>query len=196
LHFLELANAGLESLPDHFGYFIPNARVVNLNFNGLKDLRPLQGIVRLRKLTVVGNRLTRLRKTASVVAMFSSIAKVDLRDNPLTVGFYPPVTESTVALRTIAEGGQVPEAYEACLADADEDEIYRNRLDSDTKLRRRVYEMLLANGCPRISMIDGLPVNKAFILRRDDIWSRLVEIGVLRDIRDQSAPGCDGPVDR
>ena len=62
LQYLELANSGIEHLPQEFGLMMPNIRVLNLNFNAISNIRPLSGIVRLKKLFLAGNRLGRLRE--------------------------------------------------------------------------------------------------------------------------------------
>jgi Leucine-rich repeat (LRR) protein len=195
LQFLELASAGLSSLPANLAEFIPNARSINLNFNGLKDLRALCGIPKLRKLSVVGNRLGRLRKTAMAIASCPSLVKVDMRNNPLTVGFYPPVKDATMILRQKA-GAATIDPYELAPAEDDDDEekadeedrVYRSRLDEDTKLRRRVYELLLANGCQRLAWLDGRRFDGPSALRRDDaVWSKLVDMGVLLECQSDTA---------
>lgn len=93
LQYLDLASCGISDLPFEFGPHLPNLRVLNLNFNAIKDLNPLIGIVRLNKLLVVGNRIQRLRKSVRVLEMIggrngSSLTKVDFRGNQVVAGFY------------------------------------------------------------------------------------------------------------
>lgn len=184
LQYLELANCGLESLPAEFGQMMSNVRVLNLNFNALHDLKPLLGIVRLKRLHISGNRLTRLRKTTGVLSQFSSLANVDIRNNPVTLGFYPPVTETRVALLQRAEDdGEVAVEDPFTLLDADEvkDKAYAGRLDMETRMRRRVYEMLLVGGCQRLKMLDGLPANTEVADVKDAVWDELVKIGLVQN---------------
>ncbi|KAI9834139.1 MAG: hypothetical protein M1826_005250 [Phylliscum demangeonii] len=143
LHYLELAVAGLDCLPVDFGLRMPNVRVLNLNFNALKDITPLVGMRRLKKLYVTGNRLGRLRKVTHALARLPALEEVDLRNNPITLGFYPPSLQSRVMsrgannehrlrnLKSAREHSRLP------ATDPAEDGLYRKQLDVDTLLRRR-----------------------------------------------------------
>ena len=62
----------------------------------------------------------------------------------------------------------------------DEDEAYYARLDEGTRLRRRVYEMLVASECKSLRELDGLPFVREDVLVRDEVWERLVVLGVVR----------------
>src|SRR6202012_5859041 len=92
------ANCGLANLPENFGLAAPNLRAVNLNFNALKDLRPLLNIKRLTSLFAAGNRLTRLRKTMAVLAKLMHLEVLDLRGNPFTLGFHEPPSSNTASI--------------------------------------------------------------------------------------------------
>ena len=197
---LELASTGLQNLSLDFGLQCPNLRVLNLNYNALHDLRPLLGIARLHKLYLAGNRVSRLRRTAAVLQHLSlEFAEVDLRNNPLTVGFYTPQTanllghksEKRIVLSTgpaMADEDDLDDdttakagdAYLLPRLDREADASARERLDEDTKLRRRVYEMLLVASCKELCMLDGLEVDKKEIGQRDEVWDRLKELGILR----------------
>ncbi|GAD99037.1 hypothetical protein AOR_1_1896144 [Paecilomyces variotii No. 5] len=95
---LDLASCALPSLPEDFAINFPNVKVLNLNFNALSDAGGIVGMKCLGRLTLVGNRFTRLRRLCQVLAHVgkapsgnrSSLKRIDLRGNPLTVGFYPP----------------------------------------------------------------------------------------------------------
>ena len=66
---------------------------------------------------------------------------------------------------------------------ADADAAHQSRLDPDTRLRRRVHEMLLLGSRSSLRRLDGLPVGEARcaeVMRRDEVWERLVALGVLR----------------
>lgn len=98
LQLLDIASCGIRVLPDHFGKDFPNLRVLNLNFNSISDLGSIANMRGLSRLTAAGNRISRLRMLCQVVARIgrssqhdsSSLKTLDLRNNPLTVGFYPP----------------------------------------------------------------------------------------------------------
>ncbi|KAK7535790.1 uncharacterized protein J3D65DRAFT_626252 [Phyllosticta citribraziliensis] len=283
LHRLELANCGLVALPERFGLLAPNVRILNLNANAMRDLRPLLNMKKLRKLEVAGNRLQRLRRNVLVLSKLgSSLKTVDMRNNPFNVGFYAqPLLASTLAAAstaalaqskvraskdngsalprlltapppasapgsfTSAAGGGVasptfsPLSFPSTVtssfvshpADDSDDETptqaddadpftssqrfyasphpanlhslppqpaaldanYRVRLDADTALRRRVYEMLVAHACEGVKKLDGLSFDRTRVLgaasgkgggkaraEDDGVWARLIEVGVVR----------------
>jgi hypothetical protein len=77
----------------------------------------------------------------------------------------------------LAHGGN--EASRVAEADA----AHLARLDADTRLRRRVHEMLLLGGRAKLRRLDGLAVGaerRKEVMRRDEVWERLVALGVLR----------------
>jgi hypothetical protein len=103
LQLLDVASCGLKEIPGHFGARFPNLRVLNLNFNALTELGGIAGMNGLGRLTLVGNRVSRLRMLCQVVSKLGKsndhgyrvLKTIDIRGNPLTVGFYPsPVTGS------------------------------------------------------------------------------------------------------
>lgn len=197
LNHLEVASTGLQSFPPDFGLQCPNIRILNTNYNAIHDLRPLLGIVKLEKLFFAGNRVSRLRRTAAVLdRVGKGLLEFDLRNNPLTVGFYTPQESSREEKRVVPHGRnsradddladpdlQNNRAYLLPTADKTADNISRERLDEETKLRRRVYEMLVINSCKMLERLDGLEVDRQMVSRRDGIWERLIDLGVLKTKR-------------
>ncbi|KAF7196572.1 Septation initiation network scaffold protein cdc11 [Pseudocercospora fuligena] len=195
---LELASAGLQELPDDFGLKLPNLVTLNLNFNSLKDIRPLLNSQKLEKLTVCGNRLERLRKSVATLSKIPTLRELDLRDNILTQGFYAPITATPAA--TIQTS--VVRRDSAHTEEQDEDETreqievakyvlpsqpsreidttHHDRLDESTKLRRRVCHLMLGHSCHCLSLLDGLPFEKKDAMVKDRIWDRLVELGIMK----------------
>lgn len=192
---LELACCGLKELPKDFGLKFSNLRNLNLSFNALKDLRPLLNIPHLESLHVAGNRICRLRKTVAAISKMQHLRRFDSRDNPFTLGFYPPtataaneqslipssdpfdITESeteTQIQRRAARALLLPSADRAA------DTEHCGRLDEDSKLRRRVYELMLCQGSRTLQKLDGLSFDRARIGIRDDVWNRLIDLGVMR----------------
>ena len=185
LQMLELACTGLQTLSPDFGTKCPNLRIINFNYNALRDLRPLLGIAKLRRLYLAGNRITRLRRTTAVLGRLNKeLKEVDLRNNPLTVGFYTPQDSSRQEEKrmVVKKGGQLlvvsdhqnedyilksARAYLLPPLDTESDYSSRERLDEDTKLRRRVYEMLIVNSCKGLESLDGLEVERTMVGRRD-----------------------------
>jgi len=199
---LELASTGLQTLPPDFGLTCPNLRTLNLNYNAIRDLRPLLGIVKLQDLFLAGNRVSRLRRTAAVLdRLGKDLLEIDLRNNPLTVGFYTPQDSSREEKQIVAHNAKIPIDNEEVEArdekafllpplDSELDERSRERLDEDTKLRRRVYEMLVVNACKRLSHLDGLEVSRRDVGQRDGVWERLLELGVLKEKDGKDARKC------
>ena len=192
---LELAFAGIENLSLDFGVQMPNLRFLNLNHNGIKDLRPLLGIVKLVELHVAANRLARLRRTTTVLGKLGNALKVlDCRVNPLTVGFYDTCSQSTIVeQQLILMKNEIHEedwedtreslpgkAYIMPNTDGEADQDFCHRLDEDTALKRRVYELLILGECNVLSQLDGLYVDGYMKEQDDSAWSRLLELGVLR----------------
>lgn len=178
---LELASMGLKELPNDFGQLTPNIRSINLNFNSIRDLRPLLNIKRLSELLVAGNKLERLRANAMVLGKLPTLSKLDWRDNPLTLRFYPPASENRImSLRQKPSDEQTTDRFVLPNGDADDDQQYLSRLDYETRIRRRVSEMMLANFCRNLRELDGLPFDKARVLVKDDVWERLLYLGVIQ----------------
>jgi autonomous glycyl radical cofactor GrcA len=178
---LELASMGLKELPEKFGQLTPNIRSVNLNFNSIKDLRPLLNIKRLDELLLAGNKLERLRANALVLGKLGTLSKLDWRDNPLTLRFYAPTSENRImSLRQKPSDEQLTDRFVLPDGDAEADCIHLERLDFETRIRRRVTEMMLANLCKNLRELDGLVFDKARVLVKDDIWERMLLLGVIQ----------------
>jgi Leucine-rich repeat (LRR) protein len=98
LQLLDLAACALKGLPGDFALSFPNVKVLNLNFNSIDGVEPLVGMNCLARLMIVGNRLSRMRRVCQILSRLGrtgkgtacSLRKLDLRGNPLTIGFYPP----------------------------------------------------------------------------------------------------------
>ncbi|KAJ4404694.1 Protein nud1 [Neurospora sp. IMI 360204] len=206
LQLLELANCGLTKLPVDVGQMMPNLRVLNLNMNALEDLSPLRHVPRLKRLFVSGNRIRDLSSLVEVLTNFSCLTAVDLRGNGLVTGFYSPVQElckgGAASLgkqnQNKSSNNMDEEAQKGQEADGQQDEhenkdqwtlpsqtpasdrAYSSRLDLQTKMRRRVYDHLLAEKCSRLKKVDGLPFDRDDVLgRRDEVWKALVARGVF-----------------
>jgi hypothetical protein len=86
-------------------------------------------------------------------------------------------------------------AYILPTADLMTDNEHCARLDTDANLRRRVYELLLSQSSKSLERLDGLAFDRSRVVKRDGVWERLVEIGVMRksesdDIR-VNTPVCE-----
>jgi len=79
LIYLELAACRLTVLPEGMSRLLPNLRVLNLNYNFLEDVRPLGGLRRLRKLTIIGSRLKSTKPLIRLVAEMPDAEMLDFR---------------------------------------------------------------------------------------------------------------------
>ncbi|KAI1388465.1 uncharacterized protein F4822DRAFT_402918 [Hypoxylon trugodes] len=201
LQYLELANCGLERLPPDLGQLTPNLRILNLNMNAVDDLTALQYIPRLKKLLAAGNRLSDPAHVADVLAEFPHLARLDLRDNPATLGFYAPV--QAIPTTPSKSHAQAPnkswvngtsngtnwntnnaniDPFTLPDADPDRDNKFASRSDMGTRMRRRFYELVVLDRCRRLKMLDGLPVTMgATACRGDKVWDALVRSGVVAE---------------
>ncbi|KAL2107722.1 hypothetical protein VUR80DRAFT_4838 [Thermomyces stellatus] len=183
LQLLELASCGLRALPAGMGQMMPNLRSLNVCFNAISSLEPLRFVPRLKRLLAAGNRLSDGTSALGVAAGFPHLRELDLRDNPLTLGFYPP---GQVLVRADESAAQSVEGFRLPAADRERDASFRRRLDEGTGLRRRLYEVAVAGGCKGLRVLDGLEVRKREVLGRDEVFERLVREGVIPD---EEAPG-------
>ncbi|KAH9012964.1 hypothetical protein EDB83DRAFT_2444339 [Lactarius deliciosus] len=91
LIYLEIAACRLSKLPANFSTLVPNLRVLNLNYNFLEDVKPLEGLHRLNKLTIIGSRLKGTKGIIKVLRGCPDVEMVDFRMNPCTLGWYLPL---------------------------------------------------------------------------------------------------------
>ncbi|KAI0051077.1 hypothetical protein FA95DRAFT_1580818 [Auriscalpium vulgare] len=91
LIYLEIAACRLTGLPNNLPALAPNLRVLNLNYNFLEDVRPLEGLRRLNKLTIIGSRLKGTKGLIRVLRGCPDVEMVDFRMNPCTLGWYLPL---------------------------------------------------------------------------------------------------------
>lgn len=174
---LDLANCGLQRLPDNLGEMLPNLRILNLNFNGLSDIGALVGIPRLKRLHVAGNRLANLKMLAKILAEFPWLIEVDIRDSALTQGFYPSM--HVMLHKEKAQSQDVIDSFKLPDADPERDARFCGLLDMETRIQRRVYERKIARACKQLQKLDGLPINKRVRHVKDIVWKTMVERGLL-----------------
>jgi Leucine-rich repeat (LRR) protein len=191
LQLLELANCGLQVLPPGMGQLMPNLRSLNLNFNAIANLSSLQYIPRLKKLLVAGNRLADSTLVMELLTDFPHLAQLDLRDNPVTLGFYAPIQ---VLVSTERAGTVDP--FSLPDADVEKDRLYASRLDETTVLRRRLHQIVFAASCQRLRKLDGLPIKRADILAKDGLYQVLVADGLLPELEETLVEGRDSPTQK
>lgn len=193
LQYLEMSSCGLNSLPDLLGLKLPNLRILNVNFNALTDLEPLTMISRLKVLHVAGNRLGALDLIAMQLSNFKALTRLDMRSNPSTLGFYPPACEKrTVGVdignTTLQEDQRKSDPFIMEDGDKNKDKAFEGRLDIDTAVKRRIYELMLINECGSLRYLDGLPLARGRVARRDRIFSEMMRLGLIET--------CDGQEQR
>jgi hypothetical protein len=77
LVYFELAACRLTSLPQNFAKLIPNVRVLNLNYNFLEEVKPLEGLTRIKKMTIIGSRVA---GTKGLIRMAQGMPEVEMVD--------------------------------------------------------------------------------------------------------------------
>lgn len=171
---LELAACGISTLPTKFGSSFPNCRQLNVNFNAINELTPLRGMVKLTHMFAAKNRISRLRRTCILMSKLTSLREIDIRENPLTVGFYSPTAKTM-------DGNQPSEeaTYRLPEGSIKRDPSWIKRLDEVTGLKRRTIELLLTENCKNLVQLDGMPLHRAELVKKDRTWDKLTERGVL-----------------
>lgn len=177
LQLLDLANCGLDKLPKNLGQLTPNLRTININFNAISDLSALRYVPRLKKLLVAGNRLADSTSVTELLTDFPHLTRLDVRDNPMTLGFYAPC-QALVSTKGEDNGDRftLPDT------DPERDATYASRLDETTKLRRRLHQVVLTASCKRLRVLDGLAIDRNEILAIDTALQSLIDDGLLPDI--------------
>ncbi|RVD84455.1 uncharacterized protein DFL_006204 [Arthrobotrys flagrans] len=194
LQYLELASCNLRTLPSNFGRLMTNIRVINLNNNALSDIKPLYGIVRLKKLYLVGNRISNLQKLNNMLRFLPFLSELDLRHNPLTLGFYAILSQSTHLTKPETSGEIIdPSPFLMQHQDKDSDEMFQRSMTEDTAVARRCYDILIGEQCPQMTHLDGLTFDIKHKLRHDSIWERMASLGLLFETK--SKGNGDPPLD-
>lgn len=177
LQLLDLANCGLDKLPKNLGQLTPNLRTININFNAISDLSALRYVPRLKKLLVAGNRLADSTSVTELLTDFPHLTRLDVRDNPMTLGFYAPC-QALVS----TNGEDNGDRFTLPDTDPERDATYASRLDETTKLRRRLHQVVLTASCKRLRVLDGLAIERKDMLAIDTVLQSLIDDGLLPDI--------------
>ncbi|KAI5824933.1 L domain-like protein, partial [Schizophyllum commune Tattone D] len=154
LVYLELAACRLTALPDAFAGLFPNVRVLNLNYNFLADpeAAKLRGLVRLRRLSMVGGRSVDFRCVIEDRDSLSlRLMVIDGRMNPCTLGWYLPLLVKDVpgALSPSAAGEW-----------AEMDAKFRRDLPDEAYIGRLAYRGLMMQRCGQLRTLDGVGVTE------------------------------------
>ncbi|GAA6037397.1 hypothetical protein JCM8097_008549 [Rhodosporidiobolus ruineniae] len=171
LVYLELAMCQLTSLPTNLASVIPNVRTLNLDYNFLENLTPLEGLTRLSKLSVVGARLAKARPVANVLSSLVELESVDFRMNPFTLAFYPPLVPTSEGLlpshaehrilhpdnlssssspESISDPSTSSKAWQAL------DTKFRRALPDEWYHKRAAYRAVVLQSAPALARLDGI----------------------------------------
>ncbi|OAX39884.1 hypothetical protein K503DRAFT_769104 [Rhizopogon vinicolor AM-OR11-026] len=179
LVYLEVAACRLTCLPHDLARLTPNLRVLNLNYNFLDDALPLEGLTRLKRLTMIGSRLKRTKPLIRVLQRMPDVEMLDFRMNPCTLGWYLPllVKDLPGALQPSERNGS-SEGEEACSRGEkgsteygwqELDSKFRRDLPDDAYVGRLAYRGLVMRACPRIGMLDGVEVTEKERAKADQL---------------------------
>ncbi|GAA5826499.1 hypothetical protein JCM5353_003027 [Sporobolomyces roseus] len=170
LTYLELAMCQLTSLPPNLASLVPNVRTLNLDFNFLESLEPLRGLTRLGKLSVVGARLNKVRPVVGVLESLVELESLDMRMNPITLAFYPPLGPVTDSLlpshreHRILHPDSLPSSSTTTTVATSSitpdfttlDSKFRKALPDEWYFKRSAYRAALMHAVPSLIKLDGI----------------------------------------
>ncbi|KAG2144182.1 uncharacterized protein EDB93DRAFT_1154211 [Suillus bovinus] len=168
LLYLEVAACRLTCLPQDLARLTPNLRVLNLNYNFLNDALSLEGLTRLRKLTMIGSRLKGTRQLIRILQRMPDVEMLDFRMNPCTLGWYLPVVVKDLpgALQPCEDRGEKGSTEYGW---QELDSKFRRDLPDDAYVGRLAYRGLIMRACPRIGMLDGVEVSEKERTKADQL---------------------------
>ncbi|QRV77784.1 Septation initiation network scaffold protein cdc11 [Ceratobasidium sp. AG-Ba] len=154
LIYLELAACRLSTLPSDLSKLVPNVRVLNLNYNFLSDVRPLDGLVRLRKLTIIGSRIKATKPLLRTLQSMKEIEMLDFRMNPFSLGWYLPLLVRDIpgALQPSETTGKHDAPW------SDLDVKFRRDLPDELYIGRLAYRGLIMRVCTQLRIMDGIEI--------------------------------------
>ncbi|KAG2065040.1 hypothetical protein BDR04DRAFT_1109154 [Suillus decipiens] len=196
LLYLEVAACRLTSLPQDLARLTPNLRVLNLNYNFLSDALPLEGLTRLRKLTMIGSRLKGTKQLIRALQCMPDAEMLDFRMNPCTLGWYLPLLVK-----------DIPGALQPCerkgISDGEDgdgrgekgsteygwqelDSKFRRDLPDDAYVGRLAYRGLIMRACPRIGMLDGVEVSEKERKKADQLLQGMMTKSKIKGAKGKS----------
>ncbi|KAG1743241.1 uncharacterized protein EDB91DRAFT_1126475 [Suillus paluster] len=197
LVYLEVAGCRLTTLPHDLARLAPNLRVLNLNYNFLNDAVPLEGLTRLKKLTMIGSRLKGTKPLIRILQQMPDVEMLDFRMNPCTLGWYLPllVKDLPGALQPSERNGTREEEDGQSRGEKGSTEYgwqeldskFRRDLPDDAYVGRLAYRGLVMRACPRIGMLDGVEVSEKERTKADQLLQ-----GVMAKSKIKGAKGKSG----
>ncbi|KAG2115465.1 hypothetical protein DEU56DRAFT_841154 [Suillus clintonianus] len=196
LVYLEVAACRLSSLPHDLARLTPNLRVLNLNYNFLHDAVSLEGLTRLKKLSMIGSRLKGTKPLIRILQCMPDVEMLDFRMNPCTLGWYLPVLVKDVpgALQPSERHGS--RDGEDALARGEKgsteygwqelDSKFRRDLPDDAYVGRLAYRGLVMRACPRIGMLDGVLVSEKERAKADQLLQGMMGKSKIKGAKGKS----------
>ncbi|WWC66241.1 uncharacterized protein I206_100142 [Kwoniella pini CBS 10737] len=174
LIYLEIAACKLNQWPKQFNKLLPNLKVINLNYNHLKNLDGLKELNGLRKLTIVGNRLGNDYDDKNVLKGLkglNNLEEIDFRMNPSTLSFYFPLllstNSSTTTTTTITNNQSILDPSLTTLTIKLKminwqsfDNKFRKNLTDEWYSKRLVYRGLIMLNCLKLKKLDGILIEE------------------------------------
>lgn len=72
--------------------------------------------------------------------------------------------------------------------DENKDRTFQSRLDLETALLRRRYEIVISERCPRMKRLDGLQFRRTEVFRKDVVYDELRRVGLIKYAPEQFTP--------
>lgn len=177
LEFLELSGCSVVSLP-HTTSLWPNIRVLNLNYNHLRDLSPLHRLLYLRRLMLVANSIEAIDMVACTVRRLPKLHALDLRRNPVANALYAPLISTTATVLCLS---LLP--YQVDIQWRQTDLHYRMHLSDLTLCRRAAYRSTIIRCAPAcLSELDGQPVTSNERSEAEEMFRWIRDQAALPDV--------------
>ncbi|QRW06729.1 Septation initiation network scaffold protein cdc11 [Ceratobasidium sp. AG-Ba] len=125
----------------------PTFAFLNLNYNFLSDVRPLDGLVRLRKLTIIGSRIKATKPLLRTLQSMKEIEMLDFRMNPFSLGWYLPL---------LVQPSETTGKHDAPWSDLDVK--FRRDLPDELYIGRLAYRGLIMRVCTQLRIMDGIEI--------------------------------------
>ncbi|WVW82275.1 hypothetical protein I302_104281 [Kwoniella bestiolae CBS 10118] len=171
LVYLEIAACQLTIWPD-FSKLLPNLKVLNMNYNYLRNLDGVKGLKGLRKLTLVGGRLGSEEVIGGSKGILEGLKgldgleEIDFRMNPSTLSYYfplllpssPSTPQSALDPSSSISGKGIVGAPASTWQSYDS--RFRKNLPDEWYSKRLVYRGLVMSTCPNLKRLDGIQIEE------------------------------------
>lgn len=179
LEYLELCAIQLEELPGDFYRQVPNLGALYLSHNYLKEIRPLRKLRHLQKLVLIDNRLQSLSDTLDSIRSLDRLRYLDFRQNPISSKLYPSIYENFEVHGGVVKTSSCSDRISRYLAHEHDktwlarDAEFCRSLPPHWKERRGMYRALFIKCCPKLRVLDGVPLTESEINGAEDIMAKL-----------------------